>query len=69
MISIRALAGIGELLGWAAAGRLNRSGQVLWWTTDQELSRLGAPGGWRVLSSPLPSLAHGRLVRFQQCFT
>ncbi len=69
VISIRALAGIGELLDWAAAGRLNRSGQVLWWTTARELERLGAPGGWRVLSSPLPSLAHGRLVRFQQCFT
>ena len=67
-VTVRALAGIEELLGWAAH-RLAPSGQVLWWSTERELARLGELHGWRVLSSPLPSLVHGRLVRFQQCFT
>jgi 16S rRNA (guanine527-N7)-methyltransferase len=67
-VAVRALAGTGELLGWAA-DRLDRGGQVLWWTTEPELERLGDVPGWRVLSSPLPSLVHGRLVRFQRCST
>jgi 16S rRNA (guanine527-N7)-methyltransferase len=68
MVTVRALAGIGELLEWAA-GRLDRCGQVLWWSTARELERLDDLAGWRVVSSPLPSLVHGRLVRFQRCST
>lgn len=68
VVTVRALAGVEELLGWAG-GRLTRAGRVLWWSTEHDMERLDPPLGWRVLSSPLPSLVHGRLVQFQQCFT
>jgi 16S rRNA (guanine527-N7)-methyltransferase len=67
-ITVRALGGIEVLLEWASS-RLSPAGAVLWWTTLGELEAVGDPHGWRVLSSPLPSLDRGRLVRFQPCFT
>jgi 16S rRNA (guanine527-N7)-methyltransferase len=68
LVTMRAVGGADELLEWAQ-GRLTAHGQVLLWTTIDELERLGDPVGWRVISSPLPCLQRGRLARLSQCFT
>lgn len=67
-VTARALGGYPELLKWAS-GRLTDGGGVLLWSTASDLAGLEEIPGWRVLSSPLPGLTHGRLVRLQPCFT
>lgn len=67
-ITARAVGGDIELLSWART-RLRAEGEVLLWTTVGAERRLSAQPGWRVLSSPLPGLEHGRLCRLQPCFT
>lgn len=68
VMTVRALGGYEALLSWAS-GRLSAAGRVLVWTTRPEVGRLEELDGWRVLSSPLPGLTHGRLVQLQPCFT
>ena len=68
VMTTRALGGYDALLRWAA-GRLAPDGRVLDWCTGDEEERLATVPGWRVLSSPLPGLDRGRLVRLQRCFT
>jgi len=68
VITVRALALSSELLGWART-RLAPGGRALLWTTDDGERCLRREAGWRVLSSALPSLEHGRLVSLEPCFT
>ncbi|MCK5376077.1 MAG: class I SAM-dependent methyltransferase [Acidobacteria bacterium] len=68
LLTIRAVGGYDELLPWARA-RLAPGGEVLLWTTDEEERGLRGDARWRVLSSPLPGLDRGRLIRLQPCFT
>ena len=68
VMTTRALGGYDGLLRWAA-GRLEPEGRVLIWCTSDEEERLAMVPDWRVLSSPLPGLDRGRLVRLQPCFT
>jgi 16S rRNA (guanine527-N7)-methyltransferase len=68
LITARALGGYEELLEWAPA-RLTEDGRVLIWGTDRVEEELSKLPGWRVLSSPLPSLDRGRLVQLERCFT
>jgi 16S rRNA (guanine527-N7)-methyltransferase len=68
MVTVRALGHHEEILQWARP-RLEVGGEVVVWTTtagEQELRRIA---GWHVLSSALPGLERGRLVRLQPCFT
>jgi 16S rRNA (guanine527-N7)-methyltransferase len=67
-IVARALGDIPGLLAWARS-HLAERGRILLWTTTAEEARLCNRPGWRMLSSPLPSLASGRLVLIQPCFT
>ncbi len=68
IVTARALGGYEGLLDWAS-NRLSDGGRVVLWSTEPDLARLRESSGWRVLSSPLPGLTHGRLVRLQPCFT
>ncbi len=67
-VTVRALALSAELLTWTRA-RLAPGGRALLWTTHDGEQRLREEAGWRVLSSPLSSLEHGRLVSLEPCFT
>ncbi len=67
-VTARALGGYPDLLEWAS-GRLTGGGRVVLWSTKPGLAGLQEIPGWRVLSSPLPGLTHGRLVRLQPCST
>lgn len=66
-ITVRAVGNQQEILDWARA-RLAAEGAVFLWTTEEAEDRLGM-ANWRVLSSPLPSLDRGRVIRLQPCFT
>jgi 16S rRNA (guanine527-N7)-methyltransferase len=68
VITARAVGGLDELLEWAQ-GRLAEGGRLLLWGTEDDQEALRGRGGWRVLSSPLPSLARGRLLQLSRCFT
>jgi 16S rRNA (guanine527-N7)-methyltransferase len=68
LITTRALGDYDPLLSWAR-NRLGEHGQVLLWATTETAESLAAAPEWRVLSSPLPRLDRGRLVRLQPCFT
>ena len=68
LITMRGLGHHAELIGWAA-GRLATDGRVLLWSTEEDEAVLRRLPGWRVLSSPLPSLTRGRLVQLLPCFT
>jgi len=68
LVTARAVGGNRELLAWAAA-RLTAGGRVVLWSTEEDEERLRGVSGWRVLSSPLPSLSRGRLVQLEPCFT
>jgi len=68
VMTVRALGGYETFLGWARP-RLSESGRVLVWTTVPEVGGFQKLDGWRVLSSALPGLTHGRLVQLQPCFT
>ena len=68
LVTARALGGHAELVQWAR-GQLVPGGQVALWSTEEGEAALRRLPGWHVLSSPLPSLARGRLVRLLPCFT
>ncbi len=67
-VTARALGGHAGLLRWSRP-RLAPSGSVLLWSTETGLAELCEVPGWRVVSSPLPGLDHGRLVQLQPCST
>jgi 16S rRNA (guanine527-N7)-methyltransferase len=64
-ISIRALTCDSSMLEWARS-RLARAGEILIWTTQENLGRLRDLQGWHVISCPLVSLEQGRLARLRQ---
>jgi 16S rRNA (guanine527-N7)-methyltransferase len=64
-ISVRALSCDSSMLEWAKS-RLSRSGEVLIWTTEENLGQLRDLQGWHVISCPLVSLDQGRLARLRQ---
>jgi 16S rRNA (guanine527-N7)-methyltransferase len=68
LVTARALGGHGELLAWARS-QLAPGGRAGLWSTEEGEAALRGLPGWHVLSSPLPSLARGRLVQLQPCFT
>lgn len=68
LVTTRAVGATDELLGWTR-DRLASGGRVALWTTADEERELRKVAGWRVLSSPLPSLDRGRLVQLTPCFT
>lgn len=68
LVTVRGLGHHAELIEWAA-GRLAADGRVLLWSTEEDEAVLRRLAGWRVLSSPLPSLTRGRLVQLRPCFT
>jgi 16S rRNA (guanine527-N7)-methyltransferase len=68
VVTARAVGRSEELLEWAAP-RLTEGGRVVIWSTEDDEARLRSVSGWRVLSSPLPSLTRGRLVQLVPCFT
>jgi 16S rRNA (guanine527-N7)-methyltransferase len=67
-ITVRAVGNQKEILGWARS-RLAADGSVFLWSTKEAEDELREMVNWRVLSSPLPGLDRGRLVRLQPCFT
>lgn len=67
-ITARAVGDFAGVLDWARP-RLSEDGQVVMWTTDDTEADLRETLGWRVLSSPLPGLDRGRLVRLKPCST
>jgi 16S rRNA (guanine527-N7)-methyltransferase len=67
-ITARAVGDFEGVLDWARP-RVSVGGQVVVWTTDDTEADLRETRGWRVLSSSLPGLDRGRLVRFKPCFT
>jgi 16S rRNA (guanine527-N7)-methyltransferase len=68
LITARAVGDHETLLAWAR-GRLAPGGRVALWSTEDDERRLDRLAEWRVLSSKLPGLDRGRLVRLQPCFT
>jgi 16S rRNA (guanine527-N7)-methyltransferase len=68
LVTVRGLGHHAELAEWASRV-LAPGGRVLLWSTDEGEAALRGLAGWRVLSSPLPSLARGRLVQLLPCFT
>ena len=68
VIAARALGRHAELVGWSA-GRVAEGGRVVLWSTEEDEAVLRGLAGWRVLSSPMPSLSRGRLVQLLPCFT
>jgi 16S rRNA (guanine527-N7)-methyltransferase len=67
-VTVRAVGKQPEILGWARS-RLAANGTVFLWTTQKAEEGLRGVTDWRVLSSALPGLDRGRLVRLQPCFT
>ncbi len=67
-ITVRAVGNLTEILKWAHS-RLSDDGQVVVWTTEDGEARLRERRRWRVLSSSLPGLDRGRLVRLEPCST
>lgn len=68
LVTARAVGRHTELAEWAM-GRLSTTGRVVLWITEEDETTLRGLPGWRVLSSPLPSLQRGRLVQLVPCFT
>ena len=67
-VTVRAVGSQPEILGWARS-RLAANGTVYLWTTQEAEDGLREVTDWRMLSSALPGLDRGRLVRLQPCFT
>ena len=67
-VTVRAVGNQREILGWALT-RLAANGTVFLWTTQEAEDGLREVTDWHVLSSALPGLDRGRLVRLQPCFT
>lgn len=68
VVTARALGGHDDLLRWARP-RLAPGGKVLLWVGEDEARRLEGAPGWRVVSSPLPTLDRGFLALLRPCFT
>jgi 16S rRNA (guanine527-N7)-methyltransferase len=68
VVSMRAVGRHGEIVRWAREW-LDDRGQVMVWTTERGENELQQLDGWRVLSSQLPGLDRGRLVRLRPCST
>jgi len=68
VVTTRAVANQPRIAEWARP-RLASDGVVLLWTTEKTEATLTALAGWRMLSSRLPGLDRGRLIRLQPCFT
>ncbi len=68
VITVRAVGHHWKVAEWSRR-RVRDGGQVLLWTTAAVAAELEAAEGWHVVSSPLPGLDRGRLVRLQPCFT
>jgi 16S rRNA (guanine527-N7)-methyltransferase len=62
LVTSRAVGDVRGVASWARA-RLDDGGFVALWTTDEGEHRVRSWQGWRVLSSALPCLERGRLVR------
>lgn len=67
-VTVRAVGNQRDVLDWAWS-RLAADGAVYLWTTREAEDGLRGMVNWRVLSSPLPGLDRGRLIRLQPCFT
>jgi len=68
LITARAVGERDELLRWAH-GRLAPQGAVFLWSTREVEEALTGREEWAVLSSKLPGLDRGRLLRLRPCFT
>ncbi len=68
VVTARALGGHDGLLRWARPW-LGLGGKVVLWVGEEEARRLEALPGWRVVSSPLPTLDRGFLAQLRPCFT
>ena len=67
-ITARALGGHDDLLR-AVRPRLTATGAVVLWVTTDEVERLAATPGWRVVGFALPRSDRGRLAYLQPCST
>ena len=67
-VTVRAVGNQREILDWAGS-RLAADGAVFLWATEEAEVGLRGMVNWRMLSSPLPGLDRGRLIRLQPCFT
>ena len=67
-VTVRAVGNQREILDWAGS-RLAADGAVFLWATEEAAVGLRGMVNWRMLSSPLPGLDRGRLIRLQPCFT
>ncbi len=67
-VTVRAVGHQREILDWAGS-RLAADGAVFLWATEEAEVGLRGMVNWRMLSSPLPGLDRGRLIRLQPCFT
>ncbi len=67
-VTVRAVGHQREILDWAGS-RLAADGAVFLWATEEAEVGLRGMINWRMLSSPLPGLDRGRLIRLQPCFT
>ena len=68
VVTVRAVGNQREILDWAES-RLAADGAVFLWATEDAEEGLLGMVDWRMLSSPLPGLDRGRLIRLQPCFT
>jgi 16S rRNA (guanine527-N7)-methyltransferase len=68
LITARAVGEREQLLRWAQ-GRLAPNGAVFLWSTGEVEEALVGHKAWAVLSSKLPGLDRGRLLRLRPCFT
>jgi 16S rRNA (guanine527-N7)-methyltransferase len=68
LITARAVSEREQLLRWAH-GRLAPKGAVFLWSTGEVEEALVGHEAWAVLSSKLPGLDRGRLLRLRPCFT
>jgi 16S rRNA (guanine527-N7)-methyltransferase len=67
-VTVRAVGNQREILDWAES-RLAADGAVFLWATEEAEEGLREMVNWRMLSSRLPGLDRGRLIRLQPCFT
>ncbi|MEJ2189025.1 MAG: 16S rRNA (guanine(527)-N(7))-methyltransferase RsmG [Acidobacteriota bacterium] len=68
LITTRAVGEHDKLLRWAR-DRLTPDGAVFLWSTEEVGESLAEHQDWAVLSSKLPGLDRGRLLRLKPCFT
>ena len=68
LVTARAVGEREELLRWVR-DRLAPRGEVFLWVTEAAEESLAGRKEWAVLSSKLPGLDRGRLLRLRPCFT